>query len=485
MKNIIEKTATLLISLLLFWGCTDEFKEINTNPLALNEVPPTNLLANVLRGTADEFGNDKDVFGTFAGYLVKIQYPENLSGFQYSNNSYGNKWYQCYYANTQLNVLLSNVDENAKIAHVSKIWQVYLWQYLVDAWGDVPYFDAFKGKEEKILTPVFDEQKDIYPDLLARLKTIADNLAADTGDGDIGEGDFIYGGDIVKWQKFCNSLRLRIAMRISGVSATLAKSTIEEICGNPAKYPYIDGNSSGCIFWWSGSAPYEEMWYEDEVTRPDNFGIFDILIDHLLEMDDPRIDVIAQPAGDGEFRGYQNGAPTVSPLSSISHIGTKFAGDAKGFTPFFRACESYFIIAEAAMLGWNVGMTAQAAYEKAVTLSMEENGISTEDTEAYLAGKGKWNNTNDRIWEEMWVALFKENHEAWSLYRRTGVPRNNYITIRSVYGTAHNDQPFRAPYRQNEVYYNKENAEAAIKRQGVVDYGWGAQLWWDTREGVY
>lgn len=482
MKNIIKKTALLVVSAsILFGGCTGLFEEINTNPLALNEVPPTNILASVLRSTADEFGNEKDVFGTFAGYLVKIQYPDNMSGFTPSNNSYGNKWYQCYYSNTQLNKMLENVQEDAKIAFVAEIWQLYLWQYLVDAWGDVPYFDAFKGAEG-ILTPKYDKQEDIYPDLLARLKNIADALATNQGSGDIGDGDFIYKGDIVKWQKFCNSLRLRIAMRISGVATDLAKSTIEEICGNPAKYPYIDTNASACIFWWSGAAPYEEMWYEDESTRPDNFGIFDILINHLKKMEDPRIGVIAEPANDGEYRGYQNGAPTVENFATISHIGWKYTLDPKGFTPFYKACESYFIIAEAAMLGWNVGMTATQAYEKGVQLSMEENGVSTADANAYLAGKGKWDNTNERIWEEMWVALFKENHEAWSLYRRTGVPRDNYVSIRSIYGAAHNSQPFRAPYRQNEYLYNKEQLDVAL--QGIVDYGWGKQLWWDKRTGV-
>lgn len=373
------------------------------------------------------------------------------------------------------------MQEDAQIAYVAKIWQIYLWQYLVDAWGDVPYFDAFKGAEG-ILTPKYDKQEEIYPDLLARLKTIADAIAANPGSGEIGDGDFIYDGDIKKWQKFCNSLRLRIAMRISGVAPDLAKSTIEEICGNPVKYPYIDANDSGCIFWWPGAAPYEEMWYEDESSRPDNFGIFDILINHLKDMEDPRIGVIAQSASDGEFRGYQNGAPTVENFSTISHIGRKYALDPKGFTPFYKACESYFIIAEAAMLGWNVGMTAAQSYEKAVLLSMEDNDVSTADANAYLAGKGKWDNTNDRIWEEMWVALFKENHEAWSLYRRTGVPRDNYVTIRSIYGTAHNSQPFRAPYRQNEYLYNKEQLDVAL--QGIVDYGWGKQLWWDKRTGV-
>ena len=105
-------------------------------------------------------------------------------------------------------------------------------------------------------------------------------------------------------------------------------------------------------------------------------------------------------------------------------------------------------------------------------------------TDAYLAGNGKWDNTKARIWWEQWVALFKENHEAWCLYRRTGVPTTNYVSLRSIYGTTHTDQPFRLPYPQNQYLYNKAQLDLAIASQGIVDYCWGKQLWWDTRTGV-
>jgi hypothetical protein len=115
---------------------------------------------------------------------------------------------------------------------------------------------------------------------------------------------------------------------------------------------------------------------------------------------------------------------------------------------------------------------------------MAANGISTDQANTYLAGKGKWTNTKSQIWWEQWIALFKENHEAWCLYRRTGVPTTNYVSLRSIYGATHNDQPFRLPYPQNQYLYNKEKLDLAIAAQGIVDYCWGKQLWWDTRTGV-
>ena len=78
----------------------------------------------------------------------------------------------------------------------------------------------------------------------------------------LGDGDIMFGGDVELWQKFANSLRLRLAMRISGVSSALAKSTVEEVLGNPSKYPVMESNDDNA-FLWPGASPYEEPWYTD------------------------------------------------------------------------------------------------------------------------------------------------------------------------------------------------------------------------------
>ncbi|MGV8091339.1 MAG: SusD/RagB family nutrient-binding outer membrane lipoprotein [Mangrovibacterium sp.] len=489
--KILKWLGLVLTGTTLITACTDSFEEINTDPDALSSVPATNLLADALRSTATQHGGDMDGYGTFAGYIVKIQYMDYLSGLIPSNNTYGNRWYNCYWGNKQLNTLLENTeaaaDGNKNIRWAARIWKNFMWLYTVDAWGDIPYSEALKGEPDEggILLSKYDNQQDIYTDVLSGLKTIADEMAAGIGDDEIGEGDFLFEGDVTRWQKFCNSLRLRAAMRISGVASAQAKQTIEEICGNPIKYPLIESNDENAYFWWQGSSTYYEPWYDNKRTRDDH-GLFDIFIDHLLVMEDLRIQAVAKPATlDHVYRGFVNGAAAQPQLNTISRIGAIYRDDPAGFTPFYKSCETFYIKAEAAMLGYNVGISAAEAYEKAVRLSMEDNDISEEETNVYLADKGKWDNTLARIWWDQWVALFKENHEAWCLYRRTGVPTTNYPSLNSVYGTAHNDQPFRLPYPQNQYLYNKEQVELAVANQGIVDYCWGKQVWWDTRTGVH
>jgi hypothetical protein len=491
MKKNINKWIAVLLTATILTGCTGSFEEINTDPDALSSVPATNMLGNIIRRTAEQIGGDMDGYGTFAGYIVKIQYMDYLSGLIPTNNTFGNRWYNCYYGNTQLGIILENTEDvaegNKNIRWAARIFQNYLWLYNLDTWGDMPYSEALKGAPEKggILNAKYDKESEIYPDLIAKLKTIADEMAAGHGTDDIGEGDFLFGGDVLKWQKFCNSLRLRAAIRLSNVDAALSRSVIEEIAANPAKYPLINTNDDNAYFWWQNSAPYFERWYDNFRTRDDH-GLFDTFIDFMKEMEDPRLHVIAKPApADGEYHGFRNGSPTNPQLKDVSRIGTLYRENPAGFTPFYKSCETYYILAEAAMLGWNTGISAAEAYEKAVRLSMEDNGVADEDTEAYLSGKGKWNNTKERILWDQWIALFKENHEAWCLYRRTGIPTSevNYVSVNSVFGTKHNDQPFRMPYPNNEYLYNEDKLKEALN--GIEDYCWGKQLWWDTRTGVH
>lgn len=490
-KNIFKSIIAVicLTTPFLFGGCTSDFDKINTDPDALETGSPTNQLGYVLRYTAGQYGA-VDATESWAGYMVKIQYMDNYT-YLPTNNTYGNKFACTYRSNVQLDDILEQTeaiaDELKNIRWAARIWKEFLWLWCTDQFGPIPYTEANKVEEGK-LKAAYDSQETIYKTILGNLKVIADEMATETGTDNIGDGDFLFNGSVEKWKKLCNSLRLRAAMRIVNVAPELAKSTIEEVCSNSSTYPVLSTNDDNAYFVWQGSSPYFEPWYDNFRTR-DDYGMSNIFVAHLTEMEDPRISSVMKPAAsDGAYRGYENGALSApSNIQTISRMGTMYREEAAGFTPFLKSCENYFIMAEAALRGWNVGISAQDAYETAVRLSMEDNGISDAATETYLAGKGKWDNTMERLYMEEWVALFKNNVEAWSLYRRTGYPdaiqtSGEYPGKYCSYGTTHNDVPFRMPYPDNEYLYNKDNIDAATT--GLVDYVWGEQMWWDTRSGV-
>lgn len=482
-KNIIKFSVLLLFISSLITSCTVDFEKINTDPDRAKDAPATNVLAFVLRYWPDNMNDvwsDMNEPSTYAGHLAKIQYIDEAR-YTFRPTVVENKWYYVYIALNNVNeiILKAEADENKNLLAVGKILRAYMFQTATDSWRDIPYLDALKIREGTLL-PKYDKQEDIYPALLAELKEAADLLA--NGNGSLGDGDILFEGDTEKWQKFANSLRLRLALRISAVSQTLANTTVSEIMGNLAAYPIMESNDDNAFYWWPGSDPYEEPWYTDSKGRDDH-AVSDVLVNVLKSLNDPRLPVYAIPAvSDKEYRGYIIGAATQPSLPAISRIGERFRLDPAGFTPYMRYAEVMFHVSEAALKGFNTGgITAEEAYNKAVTASLQENEVGANEIEAYLSGKGKYNGTLEQLYLQEWIALFKQGLEAWSLYRRTGIPTTHYIAPASVY-PGHNSPPFRYPYPQNEFTLNGENIQPFANE--VVDEFWGKRMWWDTRSGV-
>ena len=528
MKNILKYTL-LASSLVLAFACTKDFEKINTDPDAYTEVPATYQLAYVMSQTAVQIG---DITGPtiWAGYMCKLSYIDQYNDYIPTNNTYGNKWQRVYWGATQLNDIMDRSEDQAlykNIYNVAKVYKNFLLLWNLDNFGDMPYTEAWKGAPEKggILQSKYDKQEDVYPACLAELAEVADNWAAGFGSDEIGEGDFLFGGDVELWQRFCNSIRLRYALRLSGVWSG-AKDLAESILNNPTKYPVIEENSQRAYFFWQGSGEYFEPWYNTFRTRPADWCVSEIFVNHLKAMDDPRLKIYVQPCRMDKvtYRGGEHGIKSqhLKDQTRYSYLGEAYmSANNAGFTPYYKACETYFMMAEAAMKGWKTPLTAEEAYDKAVRLSFAdemdnannkvplERQVTNEDLAAYLAGKGAWDGTEERLFYEEWVALYKEVNEAWALYRRTGYPKYIQTAVYSeesaeLYASTgckagerqylgdradaywgegvHTDVPFRMPYPNNQFTYNKANVVAAS--EGIEDYCWGKHLWWDKRTGV-
>lgn len=482
MKNIIGKIlAFSFLMAFLFVGCTSDFEEINTDPDRAKDAPATNVLAYVLTHHANNFYDawaNMNEPSTYGAHLTKIQYIDEAR-YNFRPNVVESKWYEGYIELNNLKEIKkkAEADEANNMLGVAKVLEAMIFQTMTDTWRDIPYTDALK-MDDGMLLPTYDRQEDIYPALLAGLAE-ANNLLS-SGTDNLGDGDVLFGGDTEKWQKFCNSLRLRLAMRISEVDAGLAQSTVESIMGNLSANPIMDSNDDNAFFVFPGSTPYEDTWFEDGKGRDDH-GMADVLIDALVNLNDPRLPVYAHPNEDGIYKGFTIGATAQPALGQVSRIGAIYRDDAAGFSPFMRYAEVMFHVAEAAQKGYNVGMTAEEAYNEAVTASCVENGVADADITAYLAGDAAFDGTLEQIYWQEWIAYFKQGMEAWSLYRRTGVPTTHYVAPGSAY-TGHNTPPFRYPYPNNELTLNGGNSSSFNAE--VVDDFWGKQMWWDTRTGV-
>jgi hypothetical protein len=112
---------------------------------------------------------------------------------------------------------------NPAVFAIANIWKVRMYQPMTDYWGPIPYSAVGNGKK----TVDYDAQDVIYKDFLTTLTKSTADLQAYKGKNVLGNNDLIYGGDVDNWIRFANTLRLRIAIRISGVEPALAKTNAE------------------------------------------------------------------------------------------------------------------------------------------------------------------------------------------------------------------------------------------------------------------
>src|SRR5690606_9026553 len=225
-------------------SCTKDFERINTPPTSVTEVDPALLMARVLRdGTFQESGELPNTkFGSWiqhwaGGPVVPVsryfEGPENLIWSQH---------YQLFRNISQIREELKGLENDpagrSKLA-IADIYEVFLFQRLTDLFGDIPFSEITKSSTEINRTPKFDKQEDIYPALIQKLNAALGKLT--TVDASYGTSDFIYAGNIDKWKKFGNSLKLRLGMRIRYANASLAQQTVTEAIGS--SYGLLSSNA--------------------------------------------------------------------------------------------------------------------------------------------------------------------------------------------------------------------------------------------------
>jgi hypothetical protein len=121
--------------------------------------------------------------------------------------------------------LTGDKAEFANLHQIGRIMKVLIFHRITDIYGDVPYSEAGLGYYERIFTPKYDKQQDIYMNMLSELDDACTKLDASK---DKPIGDMIYNGDITKWKRFGYSLMMRLGMRLTKIDAANAKTWVEK-----------------------------------------------------------------------------------------------------------------------------------------------------------------------------------------------------------------------------------------------------------------
>jgi hypothetical protein len=471
----IKVVAPVVALLLGVSACDNGLTEINKNPNQPESVPASNLLAGSIRGLIASTGQ-RGAFGYWTQMYNTELWVQHVAQSSYNDEDHyipraglnENIWTEMYASLLNLKQVGKMAQESgdANLDAVAEIMSVYGWQVLTDLFGDIPYTEALRV-DEQIQSPKYDAQADIYTDLLARL-TAAEGKIDPSASVSFASGDLIYDGDMAKWQEFANSLRLRIAMRMADTDRSADARTAFQAAWNEDRF---DSNSDNAELVWNDAtvSPINEMIVK--AGRTQDFRVSATLVDTLTRLHDPRLAIYADPAvSDGKFRGLPNGdrpADVGLTVNDISTIGAAFvAADAPSVLMSYS--DMLFLGAEAAARGWISGDAAEL-YRSAVRASLQQYGISDAAADTYLAQPSVSYNGLSSIYLQNWIALYLAGPEAFSEYRRTGVPALQ-LSAQAVEDVI----PTRIPYPANESLYNPDNFEA-FKDVDITDPVWWAK----------
>lgn len=480
MKRISNNKKVMLAVMIILLGfsCTKNFEDINTNPNSPSEAPLENVFAYVVYSLTYNFGTSEMEYpASYVGHLIKGRYNEPNNYLTPPTSILWSAGYRTISANANFIIEEALKLENNNMAAAAMIIKAYALQMIVDAYGPVPYYEAGLGAEGNV-HPVYDREDVIYTELMGMLDEANELLVNEPDNGVLGPGDVLYHGDVMKWKKFCNSLHLRMAIRISNVDGTTASATINKILGDPATYPVFESNADNAEFVFPGGEDWREPW----TAQYSSIGVYymaEPIIKALDSLGDPRLAFYADSLADGSYVGVPVGNTQAGNSASRPH--PDFIDNPAGSVFFMKYSEVEFIKAEAAQRGlYGLLTDAPLAYASAITASCEEYGIDAVSIGTYLTSPGVlYIGDTEQIYYQKWISLFRQSWEAWAEMRRTDVPLLPLATKATVEG--HNRIPVRFSYPDSEVKLNGDNIPGDVNQ---VDEYWGYQIWWDTRTGV-
>ncbi|MBY0433731.1 MAG: SusD/RagB family nutrient-binding outer membrane lipoprotein [Cyclobacteriaceae bacterium] len=502
-----KKYGWILLLVLSVTGCDKDFESINTNPNVPTSVTPDLLLSGVIRNTInDQVSEAWSIGNIVAQHTAKIQF---VNEDRYLWGERTGVWNSVFGNMRNVQNILTSAETAKPVQNnyigVALILKSWMFSIATDTYGDIPYTDATKAKLSSNYTPKYDTQESIYNGILDDLKRANDLLG--TSSEPIA-GDLIYGGSVIRWRKLANSLRLRYLIRISNKKDV--RADMQAILDNPTATPIFENNSDNAVLVYQASAPNQWPLYTSRVGSFDEYRLSKTLSDYLTSINDPRLAVFGRPtersvaSGSPKIDGIPNGLEDTQALSYnggpqfVSRVGLTFAclvcNDTGRPAPVANAsrgllmtyAELQFILAEARERNFVTTGSAATFYTNGINANFDyyrsivpaEYGINLTLPSSYfnqtsVAYAGSQAERLTKIGTQKWVALFFNGLEAWSDFRRTGIPalqpgasnlNNNLIPIRYI-------------YPQAEQSLNSGNRTEAVNRQGADNIN--TPIWWD------
>ena len=478
--------AIVLASALSAAGCTGDFEDINSDPnnIIVGDIEPANMLEPLLMNGANAliyntyyYCNEISQVTVASASNVRDEHRYNITNSNYSTIwNLGFNWAKN--AKHMHDLAVNNGDVNYQA--IGLTLKVYYLQLVTDVFGGIPYQEALQG-DSGLLKPRVETQKEVYEGMIADLER-ANSLYNTSVVLPKKEKDAMFQGDILKWKKFTNSLRLRALLRVidSKELGDLAKAELKKMLADPTTYPVFESNDDNAKVHISGIAPDEAP-----MTRPSDLSAYKSLsaffIDRLQDWKDPRLEVFATQATNKDPQTGQEvtsfiGLPSgydVEPTFTASSPNAANLATAPQDIQCLTYAEVLFIKAELAQRGL-ISDDARLLYEKAVAAAITQWGVEVPDG-YFDNGKAAYDGTLRRIMEQKFYALFFIDFQQWFEYNRTGYP--DVPKGPGVDASLH--MPYRFKYPAILQRMNREHYLEAVKSMGGDDFN--TRLIWQKR----
>ena len=539
MKLFIKLSIIVIIFSLSFISCKKKFDEINTNPHGFTTASDGSLFNGivaslVLTGNEQFYINNEILYKqTQLAALTK----DAWGNYSLGTESMWSNYYQSLPSVRELEKRFAAMPDNGETKNMTamlKILFAYKTFKMTDIFGDMPVFNAGYGFQDlAYLYPKYDSQEDIYEYLLEELAWCDENIdilaISEEPFPTFAGFDALFRGDMLSWQKFGNSLRLRYALRMSEKKPQEAGAIIKNIVDEERPlilgYDFITYVGESVCIWpaatgfrneslnWSfrehenlrmGSNVWHQLSSHDSI---DGSGIFD-----------PRAYIFFETNNLNEWVPYPNlpepNTPTAGGIPYDTHRDGVGAYQIKGETCIYSifnyfvirdedfmpiimitGAEVHYILAEAYFRGIGLPMDPDMAdieYMNGINSSVEfwrgvadnsrlpTSGLSFPETIPIPSGLdassvlnvfGSWMATSEEekleyIYTQRWLDSFRQPWEAYALTRRTGkTPREGEPIMH-----------FRLPYPTSEAEYNTANWSDAVGKQGGESSD--VKIWW-------
>lgn len=461
----------LLLALAL--NSCDRSLDINTDPDVLSTVPASGILPAAEVSLAYTLGGDASrmpasIVQYYAGHRGQ---PLDYARYDIEPAATDNLWTNLYQIAYNLRQAENSSIEKGHLvtAGIAQLLQAETFSVATDMFGDIPFSQALNGPLN--ITPKYDKQQDVYESLLALIDKGIANVKSNAGVNP-GNADVIFAGNRTKWEKFGNSLKLRILNHLSKIDPSRALNFLNTnpslILANADNAKYVFSKTP------TGANPIFQF---DELSGRKDQAVASTFVNKLKALSDPRVPLYFKGVVNGALAGQIIGN---TPGSDDDDSGeTKFSriGSAYGSTDspvyLMTAAEVNFIKAEIYLRAGN-NADAKTAYEEAIKQDFSSLGLSSASA-AYIAKpEVAFDNTLARLIEQKWITMYQAPYESFVDWRRTGFP----VLTESTQNLTNNIIPRRLPYCQKEINVNGASLSAGPGiPKPLVDLK--NRVWWD------